>query len=156
MLALLDLKPALEHKKLDDRLQRELKSNTKKQFQTILKNLLPKQMIPFCLAETNIHAEKKGNEINAKERKKLRMWLKELSLPISGFRPFSEAIITSGGIDLKEVRSKDMGSKKTKGLFFAGEVLDIQADTGGFNLQAAFSTGRLAAESAVGYLAKLS
>ncbi len=148
----LDLKPALEHKKLDNRLLRELSNNAKQQFQTILKNLLPKQMIPFCLADTNIDAKKKANEVTAKERKKLRMWLKELPLTISGYRPFSEAIITAGGVNLKEVDSKNMASKKINGLFFAGEVLDVQADTGGFNLQAAFSTGRLAAESAVEYL----
>ena len=150
----LDLKPALEHKKLDDRLQRELKNSSKKQFQSILKTLLPLQMIPFCLSRTNIAPEKTCNEITAKDRKKLRLWLKEISLPISGYRPFSEAIITAGGISLKEVNSKNLASKKMKGLFLAGEVLDIQADTGGFNLQAAFSTGRLAAESALEYLSK--
>jgi hypothetical protein len=106
-------------------------------------------MIPFCLCQTGIAPGKKGCEISTQERKRLRLWLKEVSFRITGYRPFSEAIITAGGISLQEVDPRTLASRKVKRLFFAGELLDIQADTGGFNLQAAFSTGFLAAESAV-------
>lgn len=145
----LDLKPALEMTQLDDRLLREFDSQRQKMFSTILKGLLPSQMIPFCLSQTGIAPGKKGCEISAQERKRLRIWLKEIAFPISGYRPFSEAIITAGGIALTEVDAKTLASRIVKRLYFAGEVLDIQADTGGYNLQAAFSTGFLAAESAV-------
>ena len=106
-------------------------------------------MIPHCMENLGILPDKPGHQINAEDRKRLKNWLKELRFEISGYRPFSEAIITAGGIVLKEVDPKTMESRKVKDLYFAGEVLDIQADTGGYNLQAAFSTGRLAAESAI-------
>ncbi len=144
----LDLKPALDSKKLDERLIRELANGGKQQISNILKTLLPRQMIGFCLENQALAAATRGHEINARERKNLRNWFKELTFPISGYRPFAEAIITSGGVNLHEVNPKTMESRKVKGLFIAGEVLDIQADTGGYNLQAAFSTGWLAAESA--------
>ncbi|MBU3917755.1 NAD(P)/FAD-dependent oxidoreductase [bacterium] len=145
----IDLKPALDPKKLDARLLRELGQHGKKQFQTIMKELLPKNMIDFCLDELKISPLKPCNQISAEERKNLRVWLKELRFEITGYRPFSEAIITAGGVRVQEINPKTMESRKVKNLFFAGEVLDIQADTGGYNLQAAFSTGWLAAESAV-------
>ncbi len=145
----IDLKPALDHKKLDDRLIREFQQNGKKQFKSILKNLLPMQLIQFCMEDLKMAPDITGNEIRAGERKQIRNWLKAVPFSISGFRPFSEAIITSGGVNLKEVNPKTMESRRVKRLYFAGEVLDIQADTGGYNLQAAFSTGWLAAESAV-------
>lgn len=142
-----DLKPALDHKKLDARLLRDLEQKGKKQLPSILKSLLPAAMIPFCLSSLSLAAEKRGNDVTADERKKLRLWLKHLEFNISGYRPFSEAIITCGGVSLKEVDPNTMASKKVCGLFLVGEMLDIQADTGGYNLQAAFSTGKLAAES---------
>ena len=145
----IDLKPALDHKKLDSRLIRDFKRDNKKQFQSILKKLLPGKMIDFCLDESGIPPHKTGNCISADERKKLRLWLKELRFEISGYRPFSEAIITAGGVNLREVNPKTMKSRKINNLYFAGEMLDIQADTGGYNLQSAFSTGRLAAESSI-------
>ncbi len=146
----IDLKPALNPNKLDARLVRDLGQNGKKQFQTILKGLLPKKMIDFCLDELKISPNKPCHQISAEERKKLRFWLKELRFEITGYRPFSEAIITAGGVKVQEINPKTMESRKVKNLFLVGETLDIQADTGGYNLQAAFSTGWLAAESAIG------
>ncbi len=148
VLITVDLKPALDIKKLDARLLRDLEQNGKKQFQKVLKGLLPGKMIDFCLAELEISAKKPCHQISAEERKKLKFWLKELRFEITGYRPFSEAIITAGGVKVQEINPRTMESRKVKNLFFAGEVLDIQADTGGYNLQAAFSTGWLAAESA--------
>jgi len=145
----IDLKPALDDKKLDARLLREFDQHGKRQFRKILKELMPMAMIPHCMENLGILPDKPGHQINAEDRKRLKNWLKELRFEISGYRPFSEAIITAGGIVLKEVDPKTMESRKVKDLYFAGEVLDIQADTGGYNLQAAFSTGRLAAESAI-------
>ena len=110
---------------------------------------MPLKLIPICSELTGIPTDKLCNQISAKERKKLRVWLKEFSLDIKSARPISEAIVTAGGVDLKEIDKKTMSSKFINNLFFAGEVLDIDADTGGYNLQAAFSTGRLAGEEAV-------
>lgn len=148
----LDLKPALDHKKLDQRLLRDLENNRQKSIRKILKGLLPNQLIPFCSQQLKIPLAKKANEITARERKSLRLWLKEMPFNITGHRPFSEAIVTAGGISLPEIDPKTLESRLVANLYFAGEVMDIQADTGGFNLQAAFSTGYLAAESAVGAL----
>ena len=147
----IDLKPALDNNKLDTRLLRELNNNGKSYFKDILKTLLPSKLIPICSELTNIPKDKLCNQINSQERKKLRVWLKDFSLNIKSARPISEAIVTAGGVDLKEIDKKNMSSKIVNNLFFAGEVLDIDADTGGYNLQAAFSTARLAAESAVKY-----
>jgi predicted Rossmann fold flavoprotein len=144
----IDLKPALDDQKLDARLLRDFKEYGKQQFQTILKGLLPKKMIPTCIALTGIPAEKIGNQISADERKRLRTWLKDFRLRISDHRAFNQAIVTAGGVDTKEVDPKTMASRLVSGLYFAGEVLDIDADTGGYNLQAAFSTGWLAGRSA--------
>ena len=145
----IDLKPALDHGKLDLRLQKELAAQSRKEFKTILKSLLPKVMIPVCIQGVALDGLAKGHEISAPERKRLRLWLKELPLIVTRTRAFNEAIITAGGVDTQMVDSKTMLSRKISNLFFAGEVLDIDADTGGYNLQAAFSTGWLAAESAV-------
>ena len=145
----IDLKPALDNNKLDARLLRELNNNGKKYFREILKSLLPSKLIPICAELTQIPTYKLCNQINSHERKKLRLWLKDFSLNIKSARPISEAIITAGGVDLKEIDKKTMSSKLVNNLFFVGEVLDIDADTGGYNLQAAFSTGRLAGEEAV-------
>ncbi len=143
----IDLKPALDHTKLDQRLLREIDENKKKQIENLLKNLLPSKMIPFCLEELNINGKKPAHEISKEERKKLKLWLKDLRFTIKNHRPLTEAIVTAGGIDTKEINPATMESRIIKGLFFAGETVDIDADTGGYNLQAAFSTGIIAGEA---------
>jgi len=143
----IDLKPALANQQLNQRILRDLNQNGKKQFQNILKFLLPQKLIPICAEITGIEPEKSGNQITSDERKRLRLWLKDFQLEVTGYRPFSEAIITAGGVNLKEVNPRTMESRLVKGLYFAGEVLDIDADTGGYNLQAAFSTGWVAGRS---------
>ncbi|MEJ2605511.1 MAG: NAD(P)/FAD-dependent oxidoreductase [Anaerolineales bacterium] len=144
----IDLKPALDDAKLDARLLRDLDTHGKRQFQTILKDLLPHKLIPVCIDLVGIPARKPAHQITADERQRLRTWLKDFRLSVSGHRSFREAIVTAGGIDLREVDPRTMGSKLVDGLYFAGEVLDLDADTGGYNLQAAFSTGWLAGKSA--------
>jgi len=146
----IDLKPALDEQKLDLRLQRDLDEHGKMQFKSVLKELLPQKLIPVCVDLVKISAEKICNQITGEERRRLRTWLKDLSLEVTGQRNFGEAIITAGGVSLKEVDSQTMQSRLVPGLFFAGEVLDIDADPGGYNLQAAFSTGWLAGQSVVG------
>lgn len=144
----LDLKPALDERKLEARLLRDIDSRGKEDVTSFLRGLIPRQMIPVCLEHTDIPATRKVCDISAKERKALRLWLKDLRFTVTGYRPFSEAIVTAGGVNIKEINPKTMESKKTKGLFIVGELLDIQADTGGYNLQAAFSTGWLGGRSA--------
>lgn len=145
----IDLKPALDEKKLDARLIRDLNNFGKMKFSNILREWLPKKMIPVFLDILKISSDKLCNQINSKERKSIRILLKNLKLEITGVRSFKEAIITNGGVDTIEVDKKTMSSKICKSLYFAGEVLDVDADTGGYNLQIAFSTARLAAENAV-------
>ena len=147
----IDLKPALDDKKLDIRLLRDLNSHGNKKFKSILKLLLPQKLIPVCIELTGIPGEKICNQINSAERKRLKLWLKDFRLEVTGHRSFNEAIITAGGVSLKEVNPKTLESRLVKNLYFAGEVLDIDADTGGYNLQAAFSTGYLAGVSATKY-----
>nr|MBF0223465.1 NAD(P)/FAD-dependent oxidoreductase [Desulfobulbaceae bacterium] len=144
----LDLKPALDDKKLDARLIRDFTSRAKEPLTSVLRGLLPPEIIPVCLQETCLNADRSVTDITASERKKLRFWLKNFRIKVTGYRSFPEAIITAGGINTKEINPKTMESRFTKGLFIVGELLDIQADTGGFNLQAAFSTGWVAGESA--------
>jgi predicted Rossmann fold flavoprotein len=144
----IDLKPALDDAKLDARLLRDLDVHGKRQFQTILKDLLPRKLIPVCIELVGIPARKPAHQISTGERQHLRTWLKDFRLSISGHRSFKEAIVTAGGVDLREIDPRTMGSKLVDGLYFAGEVLDLDADTGGYNLQAAFSTGWLAGKSA--------
>ncbi len=143
----LDLKPALNDKKLDNRLLREFDEHGKKQLVNVLPHLLPSDMIPFFLNSIKLPADKECHQISAKERKKIRYHLKNLSFKISGHRPFKEAIITAGGVSTKEISSKTMESKLVKGLYFAGEIIDLHADTGGYNLQIAWSTGWLAGDA---------
>ncbi len=140
----IDLKPALDSKKLDKRLIRDLNENGKKQIANIFKLWLPSKLIPVFIEQTGINISKKCCLLDSKERKKIRILMKDFRLKISGYRPFKEAIITAGGISTKEINSRTMESKLVKGLFFAGEVIDLDADTGGYNLQIAFSTGNLA------------
>ena len=144
----IDLKPALDEDKLDARLLRELAARGRQQFHTMLKTLLPRKLIPICIEQTGIRRNKVGGQITAEERKRLREWLKGFTLRVSGHRPFEEAIITAGGIDTQEIDPRTMASRLVRGLHFAGEVLDLDADTGGYNLQAAFSTGWLAGGAA--------
>jgi len=144
----IDLKPALDDQKLDLRLQRDFAQHGKMQFKTVLKEFLPQKLIPVCLDLIKIPPEKTCNQITTAERRRLRLWLKNFNFDISGHRGFSEAIITAGGVALNEVDSQTLQSKIVQGLYFAGEILDLDADTGGYNLQAAFSTGWLAGQSA--------
>jgi len=144
----LDLKPALDEKKLDDRLIRDLTSRHREELQSVLRGLLPREMLPVCFRHTGIGPDTVAGELRAAERKRLKHWLKDYRLEVTGYRPFSEAIITAGGVETREVDPRTMESLKTKGLYIAGELLDIQADTGGYNLQAAFSTGWLAGRCA--------
>jgi len=137
----IDLKPALSEDKLDERLQRDFKEFSNKQFKNILKNLLPKKMIPIIQQISGIPEEKPVHQITGKERTNLITSLKELTIQLNKFRPISDAIITSGGVDVSQVNPKTMESKLVPGLFFAGELLDCDAYTGGFNLQIAWSTG---------------
>jgi predicted Rossmann fold flavoprotein len=144
----IDLKPALDEKKLDARLQRDIASRGKEQISSLLRGLLAREMVPVCLDLIGIPADHPVCNISAKERKRLRTWLKDFRLEVVAYRPFAEAIITAGGLDTREIDPRTMESRKIKGLFIAGELLDIQADTGGYNLQAAFSTGWVAGRSA--------
>jgi predicted Rossmann fold flavoprotein len=144
----IDLKPALDEQKLDARLLRDLDAHGKQQFRTLLKGLLPRKLIPVCVDLTGIPPDKAGHQITAQERKRLRVWLKDFRLEVTGYRPLAEALITAGGVDTREVDPRTMASRLVEGLHFAGEVLDVDADTGGYNLQAAFSTGWVAGRSA--------
>jgi predicted Rossmann fold flavoprotein len=144
----IDLKPALDQQRLDARLLRDLDTYGRRQFSTLLKELLPQKLIPLCVDQTRILPDKPASQITAEERQRLRVWLKDLRLQVTGHRTFDEAIVTAGGIDLREVDPRTMASQLVAGLFLAGELLDLDADTGGYNLQAAFSTGWLAGRSA--------
>lgn len=144
----IDLKPALDEQKLDERLRRDIDQHGKQQFGTLLKELLPRKLIPVCILSTGIPTNKAGHQITTQERKKLCMWLKDFRFEITRHRTFKEAIITAGGINIREIDPRTLQSRIVKGLYFAGEILDIDADTGGYNLQAAFSTGWLAGYSA--------
>jgi len=146
----IDLKPALDEHTLDARLLRDLDAHGKQQFHTLLKGLLPSKLIPVCMDLTSISPDKVGHQITAQERKRLRTWLKDFRLKVTGYRSFTEAIVTAGGVDTREVDPRTMTSRLVEGLYFAGELLDVDADTGGYNLQAAFSTGWIAGRSAAG------
>lgn len=146
--ASIDLKPALDEKTLDSRLLSDFSKYTNKNFSNSLSDLLPQKMIPVFIKKSGIDPYKKVNEITKEERRVLVGLFKSFSFDIYGFRPIDEAIITSGGINVKEISPKDMQSKIVRGLYFAGEVIDVDAYTGGFNLQIAFSTGYLAGTNA--------
>ena len=135
----IDLKPALTDEKLDERILRDFETEKNKEFRNALDQLLPQKMIPVILEILQIN--KKVNEVKKVERQKLVRTLKHFSIEIEGFRDISEAIITSGGINVKEINPKTMESKLIKNLYFAGEIIDVDAYTGGFNLQIAYSTG---------------
>jgi len=137
----IDLKPALTEKQLDVRIQRDFEQNKNKEFKNSLNALLPQKLINTVIQLSKIDENKKVNEITKKERLELVYVLKKFTIYISGFRPLEEGIITSGGISIKEINPKTMESKIIEGLFFAGEIIDVDAYTGGFNLQIAYSTG---------------
>lgn len=144
----IDLKPALSVEQLDGRLLREFKLNSKKIIQNMLKELLPLRLIKVFTNVTGIDPLKKCSQITQEERQKIISLLKGFRMEISGPRPIEEGMVTRGGVSLKEINPRTMESRRIKGLYFCGEMIDIDADTGGFNLQAAFSTGYLAGESA--------
>ena len=137
----IDFKPALSEEKLDERILRDFTEFKNKQFKNSLDKLLPQKLIPIIIEKSEINPDKKVNEINKKERHKLVGLLKNFEVTIKGFRPIDEAIITSGGVNIKEINPKTMESKLIDGLYFAGEIIDVDAYTGGFNLQIAYSTG---------------
>lgn len=137
----IDLKPALTEEQLDDRILRDFKEFKNKQFKNSLDKLLPQKMIPLIVELSGINPEKMVNEITKEERRHLVQLIKYFTITIKNFRPVEEAIITCGGISTKEINPKTMESKLIKGLYFAGEIIDVDAYTGGFNLQIAYSTG---------------
>ncbi len=142
--AVINLKPALDEKELDNRVQKDFSLNINKDFKNALDGLLPQKLIGIIISLSGIDPYKKVNTITREERKNLVYILQNLTLSIKGLRPIAEAIVTSGGIDVKEIDSSTMKSKKIDNLYFAGEVIDVDAYTGGYNVQIALSTGYLA------------
>lgn len=142
----IDLKPALDEGKLDARLLRELEAHKNKIFANSLDELLPQKLIPVVIARSGIPGETRCHSVTAVQRRGLLSVLKDFSVEIEGFRPINEAIVTRGGVSLKEINPRTMESKLVQGLYFAGEMVDADAYTGGFNLQIAFATGKLAGE----------
>lgn len=140
----LDLKPALDHPQLDARLLRDLEARGSEPIASILRGLLPREMVEACLTGCQIPADIDCRRFPGKMRKRLGQWLKDYRLTITGHRSFDEAIITAGGVSLKEIEPRTMGSRLVHGLYIVGELLDLHADTGGYNLQAAFATGWVA------------
>ncbi len=143
----LDLKPALTDKQLDLRLQRDFEKYINKDFRNALSDLLPTKIIPLIIEKSGIEAERKVHDITKEERLSLGSLIKHLSMTASGLRGFSEAIITKGGVSVKDINASSMESKLIQGLYFAGELIDVDAVTGGYNLQIAWSTGYLAGSS---------
>ena len=141
---IIDFKPALSEQKLEDRILRDFSEFKNKQFKNSLDKLLPQKLIPVIIKLSNIEENKKVNEITKEERRKLVLLLKNFKMNVKSFRPIEEAIITSGGINTKEINPKTMESKIVKNLYFAGEIIDVDSYTGGFNLQIAYSTGYVA------------
>ena len=143
---IIDLKPALSMEKLDERILRDFSGEKNKAFKNSLEKLLPKKMIDVIIDLSEINPNKKVNEITKKEREQLVFLLKNFSITIQNFSKIEEAIVTAGGINIKEINPKTMESKIVKGLYFAGELIDVDAYTGGFNLQIAYSTGFVAGQ----------
>ncbi len=142
-----DLKPALDEQKLDNRLLRDLNEHGKKRIANIFRYWLPATMVPVFIDLLGFDPEKECHQVSSKERKQIRHLLKNLRFRITNHRPFKEAVITAGGISTSEISNKTMESKLISGLYFAGEMIDLDADTGGYNLQIAYSTGWLAGNS---------
>jgi hypothetical protein len=143
----IDLKPALDAGALDERILRDFKKYTNREFKNSLKDLLPSGLINIVIARTGINPYKQVNSITKEERQTLVNTLKHFDLHFTGLRGFDEAIITKGGVNVKEINPSTMESRLVKGLYFAGEVIDVDGLTGGYNLQIAWSTGRLAGEN---------
>ena len=148
----IDLKPALDEPTLDARLVRELAAGANKDMDNLLLSLAPRLLAPVLLERAEIPGDKKARDVTRQERRRLLELFKDFSVAVSGPRPIEEAIITSGGVKASEVDPRTMQSRKVPGLFFAGELLDVDAYTGGFNLQIAWATGRAAGEGAAAYL----
>ncbi len=144
----IDLKPALTAEQLDARVLRDFSENVNRNFINALNFLLPKKLVPVIVSLSGIPMSTKVNQVTKEQRAKLVSLLKHLELTVTDYRPIEEAVITSGGVKVSEIDPKTMGSKLIDGLYFAGEVIDVDAYTGGYNLQIAFSTGHLAGESA--------
>ena len=140
----IDLKPALSEEQLDKRILREFNANHNKQYKNSIDSLFPAKLKPIMIELSEIEPEKKVNEITKEERQRLVHLIKDFTMTLTGLRSYNEAIITKGGVSVKEINPGTMESKKMKGLYFAGEVLDLDAVTGGYNLQIAWSTGYLA------------
>jgi hypothetical protein len=143
----IDLKPALDEQKLDARLQRDLNENGKKHLDNMFRDWLPMKMIPVFIDVLQLNPDQECHQVTSKERRKILLLMKEMRFVVTGHRSFKEAIITAGGISTKEIDPKTMESKIVKNLYFAGELIDLDADTGGYNLQIAWSTAWLAAQS---------
>ena len=143
----IDLKPALDNDTLDKRILKDFKENINRNLNNSLDKLLPKKLIPIIIDNANIDPYKKVHEITKEERERLVNAIKEMTLHVNGLRDYNEAIITKGGISVNEINPKTMESKKEPGIYFVGEVLDLDAMTGGYNLQIAWSTGYLAGNS---------
>jgi hypothetical protein len=144
----IDLKPALTHEQLDKRVLREFDDNKNKQFKNVINSLFPSKLVPIMPMLADINPDKQVNEVTKEEREHFVNVIKNLELTITGLRDYNEAIITKGGIATNEISPSTMESKLVKNLYFAGEVIDLDALTGGFNLQIAWSTGYLAGKSA--------
>ena len=149
----IDLKPALEEQVLDARLVRELAEGANRNMDHVLGALAPRLLVPVLLERAGIPGDKKARDVTREERRRLLELFKAFSVSVTGPRPIAEAIVTAGGIKVGEIDPKTMASKKVSGLFFAGEMIDVDAYTGGFNLQIAWATGRAAGESAAAFCA---
>ena len=144
----IDLKPALDEKKLDERLLRDLAERSNQNFDNVLGGLVPRSMIPVLVRRTGIPADTKAHSVTREQRRRLLDALKRFEIAVSGARPVEEAVVTSGGVKVGEIDPHTMASKLVEGLYFAGEVLDVDACTGGYNLQIAWATGKAAGEAA--------
>ena len=144
----IDLKPALTDEELDARLRRDFDRFGRRSYRHLLAGLLPRSLIDVFVELTAVPPDKPGHQITAQERERLRTLLRDFRLTITGTRPLAEAIVTAGGVAVDELNPRTMESRRIRGLYCCGEVIDVDADTGGYNLQAAFSTGYLAGEAA--------
>jgi len=147
-----DLKPALSREKIEARLKRDISSRGAEKLGSLLRGLLPRELVGVCCAQAGLKPGSPAAFLKQPEQERLLDWLKDFNHTVTGHRPLDEAIITAGGVSTAEVDPHTMESKLITGLYFAGEVLDLQADTGGFNLQAAFSTGHAAGRAAGDYV----
>ncbi|HNX78126.1 MAG TPA: NAD(P)/FAD-dependent oxidoreductase [Candidatus Rifleibacterium sp.] len=145
-----DLKPALDHAKLDRRILRDFEEKHQGSLAEVIPGLLPAGMRQFCMQQLDLSPALRIAKVTAEQRRALRNWLKELKFTVSGHAPWEQAIVTAGGVSTRQINPATLESKLIKNLYFAGEIIDIDADTGGYNLQAAFSTGWLAADSIAG------